>query len=910
MKRIIFFLILFFSVLRAGDRGKLVGTIRDATTLEPLVGVNVFLINTTLGAVTDENGFYFINNIPPKNYSIKISSLGFQTIEVSNIRITADATLEYNISLSQSLIELNDAVIIVAEPPLIQKDRTSTQTILDGETISKEIRLTSFTDILSLQAGVTIGADGGLHIRGGRSGGVVYQIDGIATVNPFNRSFSGLLEVDRVEELQVYLGTFDAEFGNASDGVVSVLTRDGTEDYKFKLQLETPSLNNSPYHQKDWNLNRNEIKNLSESEKSNYKDEVRKPDGTSAYDFVSLLNDSLAKKYLLIPIIGTFNSTFSGPVPFIPSLTFFSTTRMRNENSALPNGYNLFRSSTLKLTYPLTSMMTLKFAYDWSEEISQNYSHQYKYWKWFNSGKDISGRKGSYSISKEFSNRQMFQFRHVLNKNNFYDLSFSRIYDYDLTETPNRTVAFDNTSGDLIFTNYVKRDYVGGIDGSFRYGDVRYFTRVKSTQYLLKGNFESQLDNFNQMRSGFEIKNHTIFRHRIGMPPLENLQFFTEHPIDGSFYLQDKLEFNFMILKVGLRLDYFDPATNGFSDLGNILQVVTLSDGTTSYITTEQKKIKPSFQLSPRLGIAHPISSRTSIHFAYGHFFQIPTFYDLYRNDGLNDILVNDALIGNPSLQPEKTVSFELGLQHQFSDDWALNLTAFSKDITNLTSSFYYFVGRDYTIFTNSDFGRVQGIDFTLDKRFSNFYSGRITYSLLYALGNQSDPSEGYNSYREDQAHLRPNRNYFLDFDQRHKINLIFSMKLPENFGIDIFGFSPFESTSLTTIVSAGSGLPYTPTSRSSEETNIVPEPNSARKPSTFNLDLKLTRNIKLNNLNLNVYFDIENFFDNENVVLVWTRTGEALSQGPTSIYSKDFQSNPENFGPRRNIRAGVILEF
>ena len=146
----------------------------------------------------------------------------------------------------------------------------------------------------------------------------------------------------------------------------------------------------------------------------------------------------------------------------------------------------------------------------------------------------------------------------------------------------------------------------------------------------------------------------------------------------------------------------------------------------------------------------------------------------MYRNDGLNDILVNDALIGNPSLQPEKTVSFELGLQHQFSDDWALNLTAFSKDITNLTSSFYYFVGRDYTIFTNSDFGRVQGIDFTLDKRFSNFYSGRITYSLLYALGNQSDPSEGYNSYREDQAHLRPNRNYFLDFDQRHKINLIF----------------------------------------------------------------------------------------------------------------------------------------
>jgi outer membrane receptor protein involved in Fe transport len=906
-----FFLSLLLAQLAsAGDTGKLVGTARDATTNEALPGLTVSIVGTALGAATNDKGFYFINTVPPGTYDVRFSFVGYQTLVVREVQIMADVTTEQNAAMSEASVELAQ-IEVTANRPMVQRDRTSSQSIVEGNTISRELLLTNVNEVLELQAGVTRSPTGDLHIRGGRAGGIAYQVDGVPVVNPFERSFAATLEVDRVQELQAHLGTFDAEFGNAADGMVSIITRDGGDAYRFKFQYESPRLNSSPYQVKDWNLNRDDIRGLPPADQEIYRDEVRKPDGSSAYDYVSVLDDPFAKDYLIVKMLGSLNASVSGPVPFFPELKFFTTGRFRNEDGYLPFGYTLFRSVTMKLTYPLSSTITLRGSYDWSQTYREYYDHQYKYWRWFNSGLDTLGRYGSYPLDKAFNNRQTIQMRHVLSNSTFYDLSLSRLYDDAASSVPDRTVSFDPVTGELVYSDYIRRLYVGGVEGTFRYGDVRYWTRTSSKQYLLKGNIESQIDAHNQLRSGFELDIHDeIFRHRIGMPPLPNLQYFTKRPVEGAIYLQDKLEYSFMILKAGMRLDYFDPRASTYPDPSDILRVVTSSTGTTDYQTVPEEPVSPHVQFSPRIGIAHPISERTSIHFAYGHFFQVPRFYDLYRNNALRDILVNDALVGNPGLKPEKTVSYELGIQHQFSDDWAVNLTAYTKDITNLTSSFYYFVGRDYTIFTNADFGRVQGFDLTLDKRLSMYYSGRLTYSFMYAMGNQSDPSEGYNSYREETAHLRPNRDYFLDFDQRHKINLILTVKLPENFGPTVFGVKPFEWFNISAIFTAGSGLPYTPTSRAAEEANIVPEPNSARKPWTSNLDLKITRDFRFSGLTVAAYLDVENLFDNLNVVTVWTRTGEAWSQGPTSVFSNDYQADPENMGPPRSIRAGFIVEF
>ncbi|MBM4169834.1 MAG: TonB-dependent receptor [Ignavibacteria bacterium] len=897
-------------LIHAGETGKLAGTVYDAETRERLIGVNIVIAGTTLGAATDATGFYFINNVPPGSYEVRISMVGYQTVVFQDVRIRVDVTTELNAALSSSAIELGREIVVTAEQPVVQKDRTATRTIVEGSTVLRDLRLQEIGEILTLQAGVTRGTEGTLHIRGGRAGGMVYQIDGVPVTNPFGRTLAGEMEVENVQELQAHLGTFDAEYGNAADGVVSIYTKDGGDKYAGRFYYESAQINPSPYHKKDWNLDRSDIRNLPPDQQQRYLDAVRKPDGTSAYDYVSVLDDPYAKPYLLVHALGTWSGNISGPVPFLPRIKFFATGRMKNEDSQLPFGYSLYRSATFKLTYPLSPLFTLRTSADWSNDHRQTYNHEYKYWRWFDSGLDALGRKGSYPIEHSAYNRQAVSARHVLSSSTFYDVAVARIYDFNSEIVPGRTVVFDETTGTLASSDYLTRLYVGGVESNFRFGDVRYWRKTESVQYLAKGNIESQIDNHHQIRSGFEIKTHEIFRHRIGMPPRANLEFFTHKPLEISWYVQDKIEYTFMVLKVGLRVDYFSPQTTAYPDVANILTVRTTPTGTSEYVAVDRERVKPHMQVSPRIGMAHPISDRTSIHFAYGHFFQIPTFYDLFRNDALNDLLVNDALVGNPGLKPEKTVSYEVGLQQQLARDWAVNLTAYSKDITNLISSYYYFVGRDYTIFTNADYGRVQGIDLTLDKRFSDSYAARVTYSLLYALGNESDPTEGYSSYREETAHLRPNRNFPLDFDQRHKINATLIVRLPEDFGPEFFGIHPLEQFSLSAIFTSGSGLPYTPSSRAAEESNIVPDKNSARRPWTNMLDIKVSREFRIAGTRLTAYFDAENVLDALNTVRVWTHTGEPWTQGPTSIFTQDRQANPRSVGPRRALRFGFFVDF
>ena len=724
MRRVFLLLIIastFSLKVFAGDTGKLHGTVRDKATGEQLVGVTIQILGTTLGASSDVSGYYYITQILPGTYQVRVSMVGYQTVVYDKVKIMADVTTELNCELTESAVQMS-AVLVTAQKPVVQKDQTSTKVIIEGATISNDLRAQDINEVLKLQAGITLGTDGAFHVRGGRTGGTLYQVDGIPLSNPFTRTVAGELEVENVQELQALLGTFDPEYGNASDAVINVLTKDGGEQFKVKFTYESPQLNSSPYHEKDWNLNRSDIKSLSAEQQASYLDYVRKPDGTSSYDYVSVLDDPYAKDYVTLKMLGTMSLNLSGPVSFISGLKYVTSGRFRNENSPLPFGYNLYRNASLKLTYPISASFIVRGSYDWSQNVNQDYDHVYKYWRWWDSGLDTLGRKGSQPIDRNFSNRQIINLKHVLSKDTYYDISLGRISDSFSESVPDRTVVYNPETGELISSDYERRLYVNGSDSNFMYGDVRYWTNTRSTQFLAKGNLESQLDKNHLLRTGFELKKHEIFRHRIGMLPRGVLEFFTFKPVEFSSYLQDKIEYSFMILKLGLRFDYFDPQASEYPDISSILLLHTNPDGSAEFQTQSKQSVSPHMQFSPRIGIAHPISDKTSIHFAYGHFFQIPRFYDLYRNDDLNSVLVNDALVGNPGLKPEKTVSYEVGLQQELTNNWSLNLTAYSKDISNLISSYYYFNGRDYTIFTNLDFGRVQGIDVTLDKKFSENY--------------------------------------------------------------------------------------------------------------------------------------------------------------------------------------------
>jgi len=242
------YLLSFFSILfsllllsqlelYAAGTGKIVGKVTDTQTGEELIGINVLVENTTIGAATGIDGTYIINNIEPGLYSLVFSGVGYQKKIVTDVRVSSDFTTTIDIQLSTEAIGL-ETIIVQATRPMVRKDLTSSQTNIDDSQI-KSLPVESISQILSLQAGITKGAGGELHIRGGRSTEIAYNVNGVSAINPYDFGRTVQISTNAVQEVSVVSGTFNAEYGNALSGVVNTITREGGSKYTGTLSYYT-----------------------------------------------------------------------------------------------------------------------------------------------------------------------------------------------------------------------------------------------------------------------------------------------------------------------------------------------------------------------------------------------------------------------------------------------------------------------------------------------------------------------------------------------------------------------------------------------------------------------------------------------------------------------------------------------
>ena len=236
MKKVLFLLLLAPFFIYSGTTGKLSGTIKDAQTGEPLVGANVIIEGTNFGAATNIEGEYVILNIPPGRYNVKFSFIGYETTLMQDVSITVDQTTIHQIKLNPQSIMVGE-VIVTARTPLIQKDVTSSISVITREEI-ENLPVATFTELLSLQAGVT-GSGTNLNVRGGRSNEVAYMIDGTLVVDPLLGGLATNINNDAIQEMSLLSGTFNAEYGNSLSGVVNIITRDGTDKFSAKLEART-----------------------------------------------------------------------------------------------------------------------------------------------------------------------------------------------------------------------------------------------------------------------------------------------------------------------------------------------------------------------------------------------------------------------------------------------------------------------------------------------------------------------------------------------------------------------------------------------------------------------------------------------------------------------------------------------
>ena len=310
-----FLTLLIASYLIAGTTGKIVGTVTDSKTGEPLPGVNIVLVGTTFGAVSDFEGNYLILNLPPSTYTIRASSIGYSPINYSNLRVSIDATTRQDFKLSEETV-IGDEVVIIAKRPLVSKDQTAKTAVVGGDDI-KALPVTEVSQVLSLQAGMVAGS-----LRGGRSGEVAYWIDGVPVTDAYNGG--QIVEVNKsiVQELQLISGAFNAEYGQAMSGIVNIATKEGSQKFTGGIGTYIGQY-------------------IVSSEKTYVKTADGKRDSLTA-DLLPGLNKFTPTA------IRTIEANLSGPI-FGEDLTFFTNVRYIYFDGYL-KGFNRFNSSNIAFT--------------------------------------------------------------------------------------------------------------------------------------------------------------------------------------------------------------------------------------------------------------------------------------------------------------------------------------------------------------------------------------------------------------------------------------------------------------------------------------------------------------------------------------------------------------------------------
>lgn len=802
--------------LVAGTTGKIAGIVRDKSTGEPLPGANVVVEGTTLGASTLGDGSYVILNVPPGTHDVRISLVGYVGTRVRGLRVVADQTTSLDVYLEPSAVELAD-VVVQAVRPAIQKDQTATVSVLSSEQI-EILPVKDFVEVLQLQAGV-VGTQNALHVRGGRGNEVAYMIDGMYVKDPVLGTLGTRINNDAIEELTFLSGTFNAEYGNALSGVVNIITKEGTKDFRGMIEGRTSEFGVARYR----NIRENRISGF-----------------------------------------------LSGPLG-TEDITFFLSGERDARGSWLPFGYDKTVSTLAKFTTRLSANTKVGISGRYTENKRQPYDHAWKY------------IPEQFIRIREYSRQATLALTHSFGHDLFFDLRlsyFSQSYYSGVDKDTSLYITAANREYLPVGTGYEFYSFADPLD----------ITDNRTTTLNFKADLVWQLGSANEIKAGLELKKHKLSYLNI-YDPKRNFPYITvfeKRPLEGAAYLQDKIELKALVVNLGLRFDYADQLTSFRS---NPLDPNSLV------------RTKPKMQLSPRLGVAHPVSDRTSLHFSYGRFFQNPDYSRLYENSQY-DINVREPLFGQPNLDAERTTAYEVGLAHQFSDAFVGTFTAYYKDVTGLVGTRYYFPfvnGRyvGYTLYVNEAYANIRGFEVNITMQRKKYLAGSLTYTYSSAKGSASSETEDYPGTTTSTL-LYP-----LNWDKPHMLNLNVSLFFPEGTGPKIGEMYPFENMYWNFILRASSGFPYTPTGR---DVGFV-EKNSARMPATYSLDAEISKDWKIGTFTLSAFVEILNLTDHKNVISVYTDTGEP-DRTTIGNHSEEYVRDPSNFGAPRRIRIGTRIRF
>jgi len=889
-------IIILPSLLCAGITGKITGLVVDAATNEPLIGVNIVVVDNPFGAATDVDGTFIILNLPPGTYSLQAMMMGYTEVLVKDVRVNVDKTTRVDFKLQETTLEFGESVEVTAERLLVKKDLTSSESIVGKEEI-ENLPVQDFTDVLNIQAGVTVDAGGAIHIRGGRANEIAYMVNGVYVNDAYSGDHALEVENNSIQELNVISGTFNAEYGQAMSGVVNIVTKEGANTFEGNIQ---------------------------------------------GYfgDYVSSRDDIFWNIDNLNPMVDVQGS-ISGPIPGFKKLKFFASGRyydnegyIYGKNVFLPSDSSDFNSSDNPDDWVVMSHGQ-KFNY--SEEAAQQAINNAESISMNKSSRLSGNLKLSYQVTTtdKVTLEGLFQASDGMDYNHEFRLNPTGIYKNDNTTFIGSTfwnhvfgaLTFLDIRGSYLYTEYNQNVYDDPFDSRYVSADylrhtgtnaylsggqqMWHFTR-NTTTWVIKADLTSQMTKSHQLKFGGEYKNNRLEMEEFEVvpelpgriPPLTalNNNRYVYYPNEFAAYIQDKMEYNDLVVNLGLRYDYFNPDGKIPLDFRNPANSRTRKAGISS-------------QFSPRIGLAYSISENGKIHVSYGHFFQTPNYFYLYTNPEFEiDPLQGTTspppqseanTVGNAELKPQQTIIYEIGVQQQLGSDFSLAAIGFYKDIRNLLGIevLQNQQGAKYGRYINRDYAYARGITLEFQKRYSSLWSFSVDYTFQVARGNASDPNTAFLDAQTDPPTETVKEFVALTWDRRHQINSTIGIGRPGNY------FMSF-------IVRYGTGLPYTPTFQN-VQTSFE---NSGRKPDQFTTDVYLYKSIALISMKFQLFLRVFNLFDRLNEKDVFTDTGRAnytlapLYVGglhPRGINSLDqYFIRPEYYTEPRQIQFGLELQF
>ena len=242
-------------LLGQATTGKIQGRVTDAATGAPVAGAQVRVVNSTFGNLTNDQGFYFINEVPAGLSDIEASFIGYRSVVVEGERILAGQTTTINYELEQTAVELEAITVEGERNPLVPRDQTSTKSIVAGEAVDL-LPVDNSADVVLFQPGV-VATNNGRTIRGGRANEEAVMIDGVLSRQFGTGTAQNVdLPTNSIEQVDVNVGAFSAEFGEAQSGVVSFVTKTGGSRWTGSLEYYTDQLGAASQRT---NLNRGEF---------------------------------------------------------------------------------------------------------------------------------------------------------------------------------------------------------------------------------------------------------------------------------------------------------------------------------------------------------------------------------------------------------------------------------------------------------------------------------------------------------------------------------------------------------------------------------------------------------------------------------------------------------------------------